>query len=823
MFIFSDLFREREARDIEFLVRYEALKARWKKLMKNLISDYEGVHYCPRWYSACPENAEERIEDLSPLTVPISNNQTEVSSAVVEEVRAIKNHVDIMIPSNIEPCEQNESDSIEKSSQCELDNLGLICKENDELRLEESDICLDKFPSSYEEKLNQLNLMSNANETGNQLRKELSELHYTNNMRTKQETRYLKDNKCAEEPIRSNITSFKAGTLSPQGLELEKAGHAQDELNTLNASYKNNYSSDRNIAPNHGDQLCNQTNPNESPHIRTISKKLSGNLECNEVDNISEILADAMEDMSMEKGDTPRSVDTNEYRFNGFDFIDPETSPNVKSDESVENITFIDEDISDTPKKFPNPFSLSKEYINTQESLYSKSENFKSIDLFDKTEEKVNKEKGNEIENSVSENKDHAKAHPENEVDSTMYISSRGSHTMSFVSNPINNEDEYRFQSLTNQPNNVCNEDSKQFITNCNSHNIEGNEEFVKLPNGLNENHYKCKIDNSNNILSEHETENESESETKPHLKISLSNPDQIASYDITNLEFDIGQNGLKSHENYSELDEEISNITKGLDLSLQDKTYNNNELNDDPNVYLHRKVARSPTGERLKNVPPWIVQMISPSNSPKISPKHDSNNIKSQSQKTLTHHFNKELLGIVENANKYLEKELKSLGNSPSKTNVRRSNSTAKLKYENETHKTVSKHKNEEVNKEEKINTDTTENLNSTISTEKQSSLATPLMKLESDHFVFNDYCKFKFILKTNSVNITEENNTQTKECPYCNFEPDQALNVELPSALGDDQLKFMEIQAQVGRLVEPIYDQCLTHYSPVLLFYTP
>ena len=803
MFIFSDLFREREARDIEFLVRYEALKARWKKLMKNLISDYEGVHYCPRWYSACPENAEERIEDLTPLKVPISNNETEESRAVVEEVRATKNHVDVMIPSDIESCEGKESNSKEKSSQFGLDNLGLICKENDELKLEEPDICLDTFPLSYEEKLNQLKLISNADETGNQLQIELSELHYTNKMRTKQETRYLKYSKCAEEPIRSNITSFKAGTLSPQDLELDKTGQTKDELNTLNASYKNKYSSDRNITPNHGDQLYNQTNSNDSPHICTISKKLSANLECNEVDNISEILADAMEDMSMEKGDTPRSIDTNEYRFNGFDLIDPETSPNAKSDESVENITFIDEGISDTPKKFPNPFSLSKEYINTQESLYSKSENFKSIDLFDETEEKMNKEKGSEIENSVSESRDHTKAHAENEVDSTTYISSKESHTMSCVSNPVSNEDEYRFQSLTNQPNNVDNEDSKQFITNCNSHKIEWNEEFVKLPNGLDENHYKFKIDNSDNILSKNETENKSESETKPHLKISLSNPDQIASYDITNHEYDIDQNGLKSHENYSEPDEEISNLTKGLDLSLQDKTSNNNKLNDDPNVYFHRKLARSPTGESLENLPPWIIQMISPSNSSKNSPKHVPKNIKSQSQKTLTHNFNKELLGIVENANKYIEKELKSLENSPSKGSVRRSNSTVKLKSENEIHKTISKKKNEQANKAEKINNDVTENLNSNISTKKQSSLSPPWKKFEGDKLFFNDYCKFKFILKSDCVDNAEENNKQTKECPYCNFEPDQALSVELSSVLGDDQLTFMEIQAQVGRLV--------------------
>ena len=771
--------------------------------MKNLISDYEGVHYCPRWYSACPENAEERIEDISPLTVSISNDQTEESSAVVEEVQAIKNHVGVMIPSDIEPCEGNESNSKEKSSQFELGNLGLICKENDESRLEESDICLDTFPSSYEENLNQLKLVSNAEETGNQLQIELSKLHYTNKMRAKQETRYLKDYRSAEKPFRSNITSFKAGALSSQDLELDKAGHTKDELNTLKASYKNNYSLDRNITPNHGDQLYNQTNPNESPHNRTISKKLSGNLECNEVGNISEILADAMEDMSMEKGDTPRSIDNNENRFSGFDLIDPENSPNVKSDESVENITFIDEGISDTPKKFPNPFSLSKEYINTQESLYSKSENFKSIDLFEETEEKMNKENGSEIENSVLDSKDHPKAHAENEVDSTICISSKGSHTMSFVSSPVNSVDEYRLQSLTNQPDDVNNEDSKQFITNCNSHKIKENEEFVESPNGLNENHYKCKIDNSDHILSKNETENESQSEAKSQLKISLSNPDQIASYDVTNHEYDIDQNGFKSHENYSEFDEEISNLTKGLDLSLQDKTCNNNKLNDDPNVYFHRKLARSPTGESLENLPPWIVQMISPSNSSKNSPKHDPNNIKSQSQKTLTHHFNKELLGIVENANKYLEKELKSLENSPSKVSVRRSNSTVKLESENEIHKTISKEKKEQANKGEKIITDVTEHVNSTISTKEQSSLATPLRKFESDKLFFNDYCRFKFILKSDCVDNAEENNKQRKECPYCNFEPDQALNVELSSVLGDDQLKFMEIQAQVGRLI--------------------
>jgi len=268
--------------------------------------------------------------------------------------------------------------------------------------------------------------------------------------------------------------------------------------------------------------------------------------------------------------------------------------------------------------------------------------------------------------------------------------------------------------------------------------------------------------------------------------------------------------------------DNEVAVLTNNITLKVNSECYTPPIDIENEEINVYRPLARSPTGESLKNVPPWIAQMINSSgkktnnektdNSKNLKIKNEVNFETERFKKTFvesnspakidTKHTsksqNKELLGIVENANRILQKQIK---------DHIELNSPKQSPHQSPKHRKLEK-------LAKKSSLDIKMDFDK-ICSPSNDAMMSPLSFHESENIFLVDTPKFKFISDSTNDNVDNDpqiSNRSNKNCPYCNFKPDDALSVHLPASLGDEQLKFMSIQAQVFAARQPYNEKIVS-----------
>ena len=792
----SSGFREREVLNVEKTVRYEAMKLRWKKLLKTLVNEYEGVRYCPKWYSACPENANEHIESFPTAKATVSTSTSEDTSELIEEVRAKNVDVKVMIPRMI------STDEFEQENpDIELKSLGLICHENSH-----EELCIPNYneirPSSYEDKLSQVyQLLKSRGNSDAEIEVELSRLNLLD---------------LPSVPVQEQTNGVFTPDMEP--VQEQTNGIFTPDTDVDGALASENFPQNKKSDYISGNDTGKQSEDSENPEC---------NVTCN-ISDLSEALADAMLEVDSESctAETSKqevcSNSSAEYipilsKRESFDVVYPETSPRIIYD-NVVHVDQVDTEYAEPEDQvdnainneghivYPNPFTLPAEYINNQESLYSKSDNFASLDFINLNDSEHSK-RAETIETFVAptvrdtpdkKNVDSVikdtstlniseltvkltKELNERTAGSTPDCTSEMLDTPEYIATDVTTEnDTSRFDH-----GDTCIEATDMSIST--PKNIENNNGrihenktlFANTPQQL---HLELSPRNSmlyENLANFNFEENSVESDARS----ANSTPAETAEIDIIDCVADITCDNVftSAKEKYNVLD------NSHIDKEFSNKTELRTEKR--PSV-----TTESPTGESLEKLPPWIAQIIKAS-TPPMPHTHKPQKINKQQKemvnmqshtspinRALVH--DKNILGIVEKASKYLQENVNS-GNSTPET----------------THKQCDRVKTDEESNDKK---NTQKHSKKSIS-ENFSQRSFILQNHSEDEvdLSMNHTPKFKFV--SNGVDDIDFQKDAKKykskyvDCPYCNFKPEDSAKIVLPASMGEDQLKFMEIQAQV------------------------
>ena len=564
-----------------------------------------------------------------------------------------------------------------------------------------------------------------------------------------------------------------------------------------------------------------------------------------EVDEISKALADAMLesvssslsdkdvlDISLTKHDLSALVSTRSPRFSDnvlVDHSDTEDVPEIPEDELFDN------------KVFPNPFEMSPEYVNRKESLYSMSENITSLNLDALTSKLFLQNGGGD------------------QVKLTNYVTENS--TMNQICEGKRNIDPSLLKSMNSQLNSNISSTDKMIecngnpeiipSDNCNdSIQCQNNEDDTDQSPLYTDTNETIKTEKSNLDL----VETCADKKSYDHLDQPVFQFDDIG--DIlatqrTSSEEDCSINeneNANSNSNNNEIENDyedgIGEINKEKDLITTNSNYlsaipyentfsreslntteicsheiQTRKLSVDDGYFETPHIAKSPTGETLEKLPPWIAQMIQASTptSPRES-KENKNIIDIDLEECLCQQtkeelelrkgqveLNKEVLGIVENANKFVNENMKfqSKQSTPKigailKSVLLESNADDETPIHDVT-------PTRGVTKSDYYSF-TTNNARRDL-LKDESSFLSPLSNSEANVFIH----------KTPSLKLVNEEDKDFKDgpgntvveesvtskyssCPYCSFEPETSTKFVLPLSLGEEQLKFMEIQAQVN-----------------------
>lgn len=597
------------------------------------------------------------------------------------------------------------------------------------------------------------------------------------------------------------------------------------------------------ISNNEGDEngdisINSMDNESHSPPPQDVKTK--------NVNDISKALADAMLESNLCDKDRlnisitePLCVDIQSPRLFSEEILvdnsDVEDIPEIPEDELFDN------------KVFPNPFMMSPEYVNMKESLYSMSENIASVD-FELMSSETALEGDIPALNLKSNNENcllNASCQQVDEHSNKINGCSKGPCLNEISDNEIldrSSADIYpQFNRKVNQV--------KHFQTT-----TEIDTTTTTLVNGIHSkpntptSAVKTEFDenSSSEIAGIIETANTAttlETTTTPNTIGTTEVDGNISSvettfdndeYDETDIPVfqlddiqDADDESQQQNTNSGSENEDSGNDEKRTDLlsinfennhsreslngiescpHVQSRKTSTVSVNDDQ--VETRYIAKSPTGETLDKLPPWIAQMIrvSTPTSPREKKEIQLTDIEFEEclcQKTKEElelkkeqiELNKELLGIVENANKFVKENMKShSGRSTPKELMQ--NATSESQDDNDadapskprglalTETPTSKHINE-------IN---------------ESSFLSPISNSEASVFIQRTP-SLKLVAEENgSIDRTDGTeklklpDSREKKCPYCSFEAETSTKIVLPLSLGEEQLKFMEIQAQVG-----------------------
>lgn len=845
LYPFNTTSREREVLKVEQTLRYEAMKIRWKNLLKTLVNEYEGVRYCPKWYSACPENAKEHVELLTKSQASLSVNIVEESLFVIDNVKTEEVKLRLMSPKDT-PIDENINNT-KDNSDIELKSFGLVCQEHEEEEILNQE--LEEFcPSSYEEKVSQIHCLSRPRENSDVVVKvEMADIH---------------------------------GIQGNDETEVDQTTENIDEENAPPVNFVTDCSDFQ----------------DEKTFNKTKERATSVKFECSEVDDIRTALADAMLDVpnTCSPSKEESSASNTACPMEDFDILNSDSVPrsnfNTKVNKQQDSVidptsnkpSSIESVQSNTePVIFPNPFTLPPEYINNQESLYSQSENFQSLDIANlKTDRSQSVEVAEVAENSnqsisvkvdeIELNKDTqtiflSSPFPENrkpvetaenlsncnsKVDTNMQVNiDANSNKINIVDDDSDNQLLLPEQSLdeidsknTFAP--IGNENKPDIASEVNTTSADciGNTVDVACDENVlgvtaTENPDMSNKNNESNAVSAKYTEIVSEENTSDRASIKIMD----VSGDENTLGMSITENAVvTSDKNVSVISPTentldvtgnennvriLSTCSNDIHISNSDDELNNAEverlhlqsnnkslitpsrpidigfkslasLRDDSPDSLWTPIkklsvgearipaSKSPTGESVEHLPPWIAQMIqasTPSSPEKTRCRRSrtnstpssismTKNSNSKSPPTKGVMYDEEILGIVESANKYLEKQAKA-------------------------------HSGRSTPKQNNVQKQMTDNVKKELDKTKSSPSIRPASCQDIDSFM-NVTPKFKFVPHTFDCNdgpVNDKEDTVFQDCPYCSFNSQEPPQIVLETSLGEEQLKFMEIQAHV------------------------
>lgn len=483
------------------------------------------------------------------------------------------------------------------------------------------------------------------------------------------------------------------------------------------------------------------------PSNNTIQDNVEKSLNHTE-DEIRVALADAMQDLEVE--DTLLSRHTSD--FSDISFIEKA----LESPDQLNDDDEIPEEERFDNKVFPNPFLLSPEYVNSHESLYSQSENIDSVDIdsFDCKLTKSEIASNGDIDDNVKESceDDEADLHGENiepnqSIDSEIVVAVEKS--IGFNEIPHVNDGQTEQIGVTTTGEYKCDlKDDKE---------LDESEKSIYDLNYLNEN-IDCGLTKERNFLNVY---------NQPTQPMNIS-----------------------------------KNKINASSFARMDCKHDQERINT---KYEKPFIAKSPTGESLEKLPPWIAQMIRAS-TPTTPDKKAKSKVEveldecscQQSREEVElnkerSELNRELLGIVETANKYLEQSMKlqSGPNTPSPGSDRCSPILEKDTREN------------------KVKTPTGSDVKDKDSKQTNESLfLTPISSTEADVFLNNTPC-LKLVTDSSPESPSYDENESSRPCPYCTYNTKTSNKIVLPQSLGEDQLKFMEIQAQLFAARQPFKEK--------------
>lgn len=565
-----------------------------------------------------------------------------------------------------------------------------------------------------------------------------------------------------------------------------------------------------------------------------------------DVDDISKALADAMLESSLCDKD---KLDTSPAEPYCMDIQSPSllSEDILVEDSDLEDVTEIPEDELFDNKVFPNPFLLSPEYVNMKESLYSMSENITSMDIGLMSSEnalggdssvanlKLSIENSflnetlreTEIKHLSNKTNDEAFKKPcLSEISDNNEILANSQ--LIADTHAQNNENDIHFTTTITR----CNEDGGYFTTTATKEiDITAT---TKPPT--------IEFDKSSEIAVidtvKDSTTISTTTKTATEFNGNVSSVETICDNKYVETDIPIFQlegiedsADIQQHNNNScseNESEDSGNDEKGTHLlsinfenNYSRESLNGTEFESCPHVQSRktsaatddqvetRYIAKSPTGETLDKLPPWIAQMIrvSTPTSPREKKKTqltDSDFEECLCQKTREElelkkeqiELNKELLGIVENANKFVKENMKTHNGCSTPKELMQNVISQQTTPENSESDSPLKPKDLA-----KIKTPTSKRAKEI----NESSFLSPISNSEAS----------VFIQKTPSLKLVAENygsddqtdgeklkllDASEKKCPYCSFEPETSTKIVLPLSLGEEQLKFMEIQAQVS-----------------------
>ena len=651
------------------------MKIRWKTLLKGLVSDYEGVHYCPKWYTGCPENANEYTELSSVVEASLISNNTEVCPEIIEEYDLSgKNE------NKSTRCSQLIIDNSLYSSDCAISSYpGAV------------DCSLSvPFPSTIQEGSSNNNHLNNYEPGSEKMIKEtefMPQVEFMENLNSDDISKALADamfEYC--EPSEKNLP-FNLSTLSKL-----------DSFDLLSEDV---------LSPNET-KFCEQM----ASAVRTCGSFDNIDTSANEVRTFEPIdkLSTFQDCVCSQTEQSKYSLNTTNDFVNTSSFIDP----------------------------FEDTLLLNSK--NMQESLYSKSENFKSIDLSD-LPSLSSSNIPNQVEHIFLNESDYLLSKKGNSKNSSLLPSGKSV----FISELYHDESEL----------------DKKYSSKAIQSYLSNNSIFQPI----------CSTKDADSISCN-------------------SNKDSLKNLETSSICVDYLHNN-DSLENNLDLDSMNEDNLSFLDSRCFSDSLEVNELNEIPVKFtdVERDCVKSPTGETLDKLPPWIAQMIKASTPPQpltktarsrslipteVHKKRLTRNNSFDNDSALpvkTVNYDKNLLGIVENANKYLLEQ---------------------MHLHNEKVPTVSL---PPVVAEQSL-------LKEPVRKSDMPVMGISAFQNDNDSFLV-DTPKFQFIpSSTDSVDSVKKSaNLELNTCPYCDFDPAHPPKIVLPSstALGEEQLKFIEIQAQV------------------------
>ena len=595
---------------------------------------------------------------------------------------------------------------------------------------------------------------------------------------------------------------------SPSCNSLEDSGNAED------------ISNDKGQEDENADISMNSLGNNVLSHSPQQDVKTKN------VDDISKALADAMLESSLcdkERLDVsltePLCVDIQSPRCFSEDILlnnsDAEDIPEIPEDELFDN------------KVFPNPFMLSPEHINMKESLYSMSENIASVD-FELMSSETALESGNttahikpgiensllnepcqEVENGELSNEiNGVLKEPSNEE--IVHYSSADSHFQQC--NEKDHNETKHFQTTTTDTKEI---NTTLITTELNENPISDTTAIIETEKNRTQSSTTIETKADENILS---VETPCDKDDYDETDIPVFQLDDIQdTYDEQQNIDNHSQNELEDSCNDEKSTDLLSiNFENNRSQESLNRTESCSHIQSQKTAAANadqvetRYIAKSPTGETLDKLPPWIAQMIRVSTPTSPREKKEMQLTDTEFEECLTQktkdelelkkeqiELNKELLGIVENANKFVKENMK----------THSGRSTPKELMQNATSQLTPPEDNEaDIPTKPKDLAITQTPTNKNISELNESSFLSPISNSEAS----------VFIKRTPSLKLVAEENGSVdraddmkyldlpdaaeKKCPYCSFEAETSTKIVLPLSLGEENLKFMELQAQVG-----------------------